>query len=125
MDKVIASEQLLSQIEDIDKSLKVALENESTRNVVMSKLSSGFEGIVAHYPHLVDDIQRRIVNYHKNKGSDGKITDFISLVEWYSMSLLDKEKSPDWWENSGKYYNLRMSEVINMFLMARFNLGLL
>ncbi|KAF6620537.1 hypothetical protein HFE03_07750 [Paenibacillus sp. EKM102P] len=122
MDKIIASEQLLDKIINIDPPLKAAMSDKSTKTIVINKLSEGFEGIVAHYPHLIDDIQRRIVEYHKNKGRDGKITDFVSLVDWYSMSLL--EKPAEWWDSTGEYFNLRMNEVINMFLMARFNFGL-
>ncbi|MGV6935897.1 hypothetical protein ACWA2B_10320 [Paenibacillus sp. CMM36] len=122
MDKNIASEQLVNKITAIDPALKAAMNDKSTKEIVIKKLSEGFEKIVIHYPNLIDDIQRRIVEYHTNRGRDGKITDFVSLVDWYSMSLL--EKPTEWWDSTGEYFNLRMNEVINMFLMARFNFGL-
>lgn len=118
----IAAKQLLDAICNTDKIVERAMRDEDTMDHVLNELSVRFENIVNGFPHLVEDIQKRIVKYHCNKGEDGKITDFISLVEWYSMSL--SEHSTEWWDVDGKYYGIRMDEVINMFLIARFNFGL-
>lgn len=92
---------------------------------VMNLLTSGFEGIVKNYPHLVQDVQNRIVKYHSNKENyEGKITDFVNLVEWYDMCLNDPKNEEGYWDQNGKYFGLRMAEVISMFLMARFNGGM-
>lgn len=118
MDNVTAANNLLDKVCSIDNALKGVM-NEATRSHVTNDLSQRFDSITKDFPHLVEDIQNRIVKYHSVKGVHGKITDFIQLVDWYSMSLADKPI--EYWDTRGKYYSLRMDEVINMFLMARFN----
>lgn len=114
----LVAEQFLEKICEIDNNVKMAMLDNRIKSHVISDMSKSFENIVAYYPHLVEDIQKRIINYHKNKDLyEGKINDFVKLVWWYSSSLLDHEE--DYWDVSGKYYGLRMNEVINMFLMAR------
>lgn len=122
MNIVIAAEQLLDKICEIDITIKNTMEDKGIKSHVVTEMSKSFENIVNNYPHLVEDIQHRIVKYHTNKGLDGKITDFVHLVDWYSMSLMNNPA--EYWDVNGKYYSLRMCEVINMFLMARFNCGL-
>lgn len=117
-----AAEQLLNKICSIDNNIKTAIEDKATKDHIINELSRRFDNITKDFHQLVEDIQRRIAVYHTNRGADGKITDFISLVEWYSMCLPDKPV--EYWDTTGKYYNLRMDEVITMFLMARFNCGL-
>jgi hypothetical protein len=119
MDNIKVAEQLLGKICSIDTNMDVAMRSKPTREHVIRELSRRFENIVKDFPHLIEDIQRRIVLYQTNRGADGKITDFILLVEWYSMCLPDKPV--EYWDTNGQYYNLRMDEVITMFLMARFN----
>lgn len=116
---VLVAEQLLDKICEVDNIVKrIMLINKSAKDNVISVMSENFKNIITHYPHLVEDVQNRIVRYHINNiGSEAKVSDFIHLVWWYSTSLLDKEK--DYWDTTGKYYGLRMNEVIDMFLIAR------
>jgi len=117
--------ELLNKICTIDKTVaNVMEENKKIKDEVISTMSKSFENIVRDFPSLVEDIQRRIVEYHSLKSKDQKITDFVHLVDWYSMCLADKSNTPEYWDNTGKHYGLRMNEVINFFLIARFNGGL-
>ena len=117
MSSVTVAEDFLSEICNIDNELKNAMTDEATKNHVVGVLSQSFEKVLSNFPHLVEDIQKRIVRYHSIKGEDGKITDFIQLVDWYGMYLTDKPA--EYFDVNGKYYGLRMSEVIDMFLIAR------
>jgi hypothetical protein len=119
MNSITVAEDFLNKVCNIDNKLKNAMTDEATKDHVVGLLSQGFEKIHSGFPHLVEDIQRRIVKYHSVKGEDGKITDFIQLVDWYGMYLADKPT--EYFDANGKYYGLRMSEVIDMFLIARFN----
>jgi hypothetical protein len=123
MNNTIAAEQLLDKICEIDNTIRLTMIDKEIKTHVITEMSKSFENIVNSYPHLVEDIQCRIVKYHTNKGLDGKITDFVHLVDWYSMSLMNN--SAEYWDANGKYYGLRMCEVISMFLMARFNCDLI
>lgn len=119
MDNREVAGRFLDKICAVDSTLKHALEDGDAKSHVINTLSNGFEKIVNVYPHLLGDIQRRIVKYHIAEGKNGKITDFIELVDWYSMVLDDEPK--EYWDQDGRYYSLRMSEVITMFLIARHN----
>lgn len=119
MDNNMAAENLIRKICDVDNRLNTLLDTE-TKEQVMNQLRQHFDTIVRDYPHLLNDIQQRIVTYHANrKSNNGLITDFIQLVEWYKLSLPDHPA--DYWNTTGDYYNLRMNEVITMFLIARHN----
>lgn len=120
MNNIEVAEQLLDRVSDVDIRVKNSM-NKATRDYVIKELSSRFDKIIKEFPHLVDDVQSRIVKYQSHKNQEVEVTDFIHLVEWYSMCLTDTEKDKSYWSTDGKYYSLRMDEVITMFLMARFN----
>lgn len=117
MDSNIVARQLLDKICDIDPNMKNAMTDKPTETHVMNLLTNGFAKITKNFPHLVEDIQRRVVEYHTNRGTTGGIADFIQIVEWYGMSLEDKPV--EYFDPNEKYYGLRMSEVIDMFLIAK------
>lgn len=119
MNSETAAKQLLDKVCSIDNKLKEVMTDEATKNHVMNDLTQRFDDIVIHFPHLVEDVQNRIVKYHSIGGDHRKITDFVQLVDWYGMCLTNKPV--DYWDTKGKYYGLRMSEVIDMFLMSRFH----
>jgi hypothetical protein len=119
MDNVTAANNLLDKICSIDNKLKGVMTDDATKSHVLNDLSQRFDSITKEFPHLVEDIQNRIVKYHSAEGDHKKITDFVQLVDWYGMSLASKPV--EYWDTNGKYFGLRMSEVINMFLIARFN----
>ena len=123
MNSIEASKELLDRVCKIDRALAGAVTDEPTREGVLNKLNDGFTKIVENYPQLVEDIIEKIVKYHANKDNEGKITDFITLVGWYSQSL-ESESKEGYWDKDGKYYNGRLSEVITHFLIARHNLNL-
>lgn len=122
MNSIQVSEQLIEKICEVDPRVKIAMQDKKAKLQTMSTLQEGFKFTVEHYPHLVEDIQRRIVKYHQAPDPNGvrKISDFVQLPQWYSWCL--EEKQPEgYWDVNGKYYGLRMNEVIKMFLIARVN----
>lgn len=112
------AEQLLTSIRAVDKKLDFAL-NEKTKELVLESLASRFEPLVEKSPHLLPDIRQRIVTYQFHNQETINISDFIELVEWYSSYVTDNQKTADYWNPDGEYYDLRMNEVINLFLLSK------
>lgn len=110
------SEKLLTEICKIDINLYEVTKEEPIKYSIINNLNERFKVIAESYGFLADDLINRVVNYHKNT-TDKDITDFIHLIEWFSMYL--PEKSLDYWDVDGKYYSLRMSEIISFYLIAK------
>lgn len=115
------AEKLLTSVCAVDTKLDKAMDEE-TKTVVLQELTSRFEPLVEKVPHLLPDIRQRIINYHSLNHETSDITDFIHLVEWYAHYLTDNQKPTDYWSPEGQYYNLRMNEVINLFLISKVNI---
>lgn len=115
--------KLINKICEKDSMVKKTFQNNELREHVLNDIDKGFKYIVFTYPELVEDIIERIVKYHTDEkiADERKITDFVQLPQWYSWSLEEHDKK--WWNPQGRYYGLRMCEVINMFLIARLNGG--
>lgn len=110
------SEKLLTEICKIDINLYEVTKEEPIKYSIINNLNERFKVIAESYGFLADDLINRVVNYHKNT-TDKDITDFIHLIEWFSMYL--PEKSLDYWDVDGEYYSLRMSEIISFYLIAK------
>lgn len=115
----IAAEQLLDKVCNVDVRVKNALNIEG-REYILNVMTPKFDKLVRECPHLITDIQRRIVNYQSIESDEVSVTDFVSLVDWYSMYLTgDREKDKIYFNPAGEYYDLRMNEIINMFLIGK------
>lgn len=118
MNSIAEAEKLLSSVCEVDSRVNLVMDEE-TKAVIIKELADRFNTIIEVFPNLVTDIQERITKYQANENTE--VTDFIHLVEWYGMFLSDSEKEVDYWSPTGKYYNLRMNEVINLFLIYKVN----
>lgn len=116
MDSIVQAEKLLSKVCEVDNRIKNSMDEE-TKAVVIKELASRFSNIIEKHPDLLDEIQERI-SKHQAQEQAG-VTDFIHLVEWYDMCLSDTNKDVDYWNRDGKYFALRMNEVINLYLLYK------
>lgn len=118
MSSFTEAEKLLLNVCEVDSRINLVMDKE-TKEVVIKELESRFSNIIEKFPNLVNDIQERITKYQSLENTD--VTDFIHLVDWYDMYLSDSKKDIDYWNPKGKYFNLRMNEVINLFLLYKLN----
>lgn len=117
MDKTVVAKQFLDRIREASILVKIAIINKDTEDYVIEELAKRFDKIITNYPQYLEEVQTRIVGYYEKSGKEAGVTDFIRLVEWYGMYF---EKEPkEYFDPNGKYYSLRMSEVISMYLIAK------
>ena len=117
MDKVEVTKKYIERIKGASPKVAIAMINKVTEEFVISELVKRFDRLITNHPDYLEEVQDRIVGYYKKSREEAGLTDFISLVEWYSMYF---EREPkEYFDPNGKYYSLRMSEVISMYLIAK------
>ena len=115
-----AANKLLNEICGVSpENLVKEFNSDYIRGFVNTKLTTTFEEIIGLYPEFVEEVISYIVRYHKTVGISEMCycVDCMFIPEWYLYSL--REHGKDWFNKDGRYYRLRMSDVINMYLMAK------
>lgn len=112
------SEKFLEDICKVDIRLSLVPRDSSLKEVILKDVSEQLEAIRNMTPDIVEDIKRRIINYQGLRDPEVKVSDFVGILIYFKLSISDtKDKS--YWSQKGEHYNLRMNEVINMFLMSK------
>ena len=118
MNNVALANQFIERISNVSVGVKNAVTHEATKAHIISILAPSLGLLVENFPNHAEDVQNRIVKFYTIAKDEAGLVDFIRLVEWYNMSL--KDKPIEWFDPKGKYYGLRMSEIIDIYLMAKY-----
>lgn len=111
------AKNFLDRVADVDNRVKVSMSTPANEQFVLDELVKIYDSISSTHDHLLTDIENRIIRYHATNSSEVAFTDFIQLLQWYEMSLTNNPS--DYFDPNGQHYSIRMSEVINMFLIAK------
>lgn len=120
MTGVEAANKLLNEVCSVSpRSLVEEFGSGYIKEFVNTRLATAFEEIIELYPEFAEEVISHTVRYHKNVGITELCycVDCMFIPEWYLYSLRDHGK--DYFNKNDKYYNLRMSEVINMYLIGK------
>lgn len=97
------------------------------KDQILKRLTDGFSMILqSKHSDLIPRVEQKIISYHEiatKKGSqfeEDSHFDFIGLVEWYGFSFDEEKEDKDYWDINGKYLGLRLEEVINYFLIGKY-----
>ena len=103
-----------------------ALKNEYERYINSALFSSiygvtelAFSYLVSHNEKLAKDVVGAISRYQitVNSSDEMRPLDFVQLPSWYMWTM--QKESSDYFDPNGEYYQLRINDVINCYLIAQ------
>lgn len=109
----------MNEVCKVDARVRVACNSTEVKTIIKDNLIRDFSFIADIRPDLLEDIQRRTLNFQKLNDPEVRVDDFMRIINWFAMEVEGKSREEDYFNPNGKYYGLRMNEVINMYLMAR------
>ena len=111
--------KFLEELCEVDFRIKIAMRDDKACSVVKRRIAKSLNSIRKEHKELLPKIKKQVLRYQGLDSNEVKVSDFLSIMEWFDLSVNDKKSKEDYWDPEGKYIDLRLSEVINFFLMGR------
>ena len=111
--------KFLEELCRVDFRIKIAMRNDKMCSVIKRRIGKSVNSIRKEHKELLPKIKKHVLRYQGMDSNEVKVSDFLGIMEWFDMSVNDKESKEDYWNPKGQYIDLRLNEVINFYLMAR------
>lgn len=111
--------KFLEELCEVDFRIKIAMRDNKACSVIKRRIEKSVNSIRKEHKELLPKIKKQVLRYQGMDSNEVKVSDFLSIMEWFDMNINDKKSEEDYWNPQGKYIDIRLSEVINFYLMGR------
>jgi len=123
---IIVAKEVTDEVKDflkelckVDTRIKMVIRNGEFHQMICERLETHLNSISKEHKDLIPKIKKHILKYQGLESNEVRATDFLGILEWFDMSVNYKEPFKDYWNPKGKYIDIRLSEVINFYLMGK------
>lgn len=109
----------LKELCRVDTRIKMVIRKDKFHKMISERLETHLNSISKEHKDLIPKIKKQVLRYQGLESNEVRVSDFLGIMEWFDMSVNDKKSKEDYWNPKGKYIDLRLSEVINFYLMGR------